>query len=69
MTHTVKRGLGLFLLGIPLWGLAVLAATIWDPAAGGEQVAAALLLGTLGLFGAGSSLLGHGMIVWSLLRD
>lgn len=69
MPTRIKRGLGLLLLGIPLWVVGL--AFVQNDGPDGEVGAAIYGIGggLIGLAGVVCVLVGLGMIIWTLLRD
>lgn len=69
MPTRIKRGLGLFLLGIPLWLVGLAFATNYGPVSEPWATLYGLTGALTGLAGVSCVLVGLGMIIWSLLRD
>lgn len=68
MPHKVKRGLGLLVIAIPLW-LIALGVSQWAPTSTAGDVAHLLLLVVAGLGWVAAALAGFVLIAWGLLRD
>lgn len=69
MPTRIKRGLGLFLLGIPLWAIGLAFTTNDGPSGEPWAVLYGLAGALIGLAGVVCVLVGLGMMIWTLLRD